>query len=225
VTSSINLGADPRALRRCLSASRLAGYEYHCGGDWDTVLALYVWNTEMTGALRETMGHLEVALRNTLASRLARRHRGLGRPRNWLDDPAGELDVQARVDIDEARRRVQRNRKPLTSDQVISELSFGFWRYLLARRYATTLWPDLAGGFPRSPDRNRATIDGPVRGLHLLRNRLAHHQRIWTEPLTSQWADIATLLGYINTDYATRAIGSSRLPGLLMGCPVPLPRT
>lgn len=179
----------------------------------------------MTGALWEAMGYLEVALRNTLASRLARRHRRLGRPGNWLDDPAGELDVQARDDIGAARRRVQRNRKPLTFDQVISELGFGFWRYLLARRYATTLWPDLAGGFPHSPDRNRATIDAPVRKLHLLRNRLAHHQRIWTEPLTSQWAHIATILGYINTDYATWATGSSRVPRLLTGCPVPLPRT
>ena len=188
VTGSIKLAVDPRALRRCISASRLAGYESHCGGDWRVTLELYAWNTEMTGAMWETMGHLEVALRNALSFRLARRHRRLHRVGDWLDDPACELDTEARTDIAQARRRVQRNRKPLTQDQVISELGFGFWRFLLAKRYATTLWPDLAGGFPNSPDRNRATVDGPVRRIHLLRNRLAHHQRIWTESLPERWA-------------------------------------
>jgi hypothetical protein len=223
VTGSIKLAVDPRALRRCISASRLAGYESHCGGDWRVTLELYAWNTEMTGAMWETMGHLEVALRNALSFRLARRHRRLHRVGDWLDDPAYELDTEARTDVAQARRRVQRNRKPLTQDQVISELGFGFWRFLLAKRYATTLWPDLAGGFPNSPDRNRATVDGPVRRIHLLRNRLAHHQRIWTESLPERWADMAAVLGFIDRDFGKWAVESSRVPGLLAACPVSLP--
>jgi hypothetical protein len=177
----------------------------------------------MTGAMWETMGHLEVALRNALSFRLARRHRRLHRVGDWLDDPAYELDTEARTDVAQARRRVQRNRKPLTQDQVISELGFGFWRFLLAKRYATTLWPDLAGGFPNSPDRNRATVDGPVRRIHLLRNRLAHHQRIWTESLPERWADMAAVLGFIDRDFGKWAVESSRVPGLLAACPVSLP--
>jgi len=59
----------------------------------------------MTAAFWEPMGHLEVALRNTLDDRLAR-HRRLERLGSWLDDPAQELSNRARLDIAGARDRL-----------------------------------------------------------------------------------------------------------------------
>lgn len=73
-------------------------------------------------------------------------------------------------------------RKPTSDGQVISELSFGFRRFLLARRYQGQLWPDLATGFPHTPSRRRQLVEDPVVRLHEFRNRLAHHQRVVSEP-------------------------------------------
>ena len=42
----------------------------------------------------------------------------------------------------------------------------------------TGLWPDLASGFPHTPDRQLGTIEDPLARLHVFRNRLAHHQRV-----------------------------------------------
>lgn len=212
-------------LLRCISSPRLAEYLAYCGGDLDAALELYRWNTEITGAMWETVGHLEVALRNTLADRLAVRHGRLRRTGSWLDDPARELDEPARADIAKARDRVRRNRKPASDGQTISELSFGFWRFLLARRYATTLWPDLASGFPHSPNRARATIEAPVKRLHVFRNRLAHHQRVWTEPLGARWTDMCDVLRYIHPDLHHWSTQHSRVPAVLMACPVTRPHS
>ena len=219
MTSHINPVTEPPALLRCLSVARLASYQAHCGGDLPAAIALYEWNAELTGAMWETIGHLEVALRNAMSDRLSLRHQLLDRPGSWLDDPFGELDRAARDDIAKACDRVRRNRKPVTEDQIISELGFGFWRYLLTRRYATTLWPDLAAAFPNSPSRSRATVDNPVRRLHLFRNRLAHHQRVWTAPLGDHWADMTAVLGYIDAEFMRWAMRTSRVPAMLAGRP------
>jgi hypothetical protein len=210
-------------LLRGISAPRLNEYRTYCGGDLDAALELYRWNTEMTGAMWETIGHVEVALRNSLADRLTDRHSRLRRPGSWLDDPTFELDRQARDDIAKARDRVRRNGKQPSDGQTISELNFGFWRFLFARRYATTLWPDLASGFPHSPNRTRATVERPVRRLHVFRNRLAHHQRIWTEPLAERWNDMCSVLRYIDPDLCTWATRHSRVAVVLARCPVSLP--
>lgn len=58
-------------------------------------------------------------------------------------------------DIVKARRRVRAKTKAPTDGQIISKLGFGFWRFLVARRYQTERWPDLASGFRYAPNRAR----------------------------------------------------------------------
>src|SRR5436305_11941576 len=114
----------------------------------------------------EILGHLEVILRNRFADQLAQRRRQRGRQSSWLDALGRQLDRKGAADIAKARARVQSKGKPISDGQVVAELSFGFWRYLLSRRYSTTLWPTMASGFPNSPDRNWTTIERPVVRLH-----------------------------------------------------------
>jgi hypothetical protein len=105
------------------------------------------------------------------------RHAKLGRVGTWLDDPTNELTERARADIREARSRVRGKGKAPTEPQIVSELSFGFWRYLISKRNLK-LWPDLAAGFPSAPNRSLKTIEDPFIRLLDLRNRVAHQQRI-----------------------------------------------
>jgi hypothetical protein len=98
---------QPQDLERLFSAERLSTYIDHCGGDFPAAVELYRWNSAITAAFWEPIGHLEVALRNTLDDRLAARHRRLERSGSWLDDPAQELSGRARLDIAGARDRVR----------------------------------------------------------------------------------------------------------------------
>lgn len=210
-------------LARCLSAPRLAGYLLECQGDRTAALALYQWNTEASAAFWESLAHLEVAFRNTLADRLAHRHGSRRRAGSWLDDPSGELDAEARKEIQRARTRVSKKGKPASDGQTVAELSFGFWRYLLARRYTTTLWPDLASGFPHAPNRALQTLEDPVSRLHVFRNRIAHHERIWTEPLSDRYSNLRDVLGYIDPMMAQWVVQRSRIPAVLAACPIGRP--
>lgn len=187
---------SPSDLERLFSAERLSTYIAHCGGDFAVAVEMYRWNAAITATFWEPIGHLEVALRNSLDDRLAARHRRLGRPGSWLDDPAGELPGRARLDIAGARDRVRQKGKRASDGQTISELSFGFWRFLITRKL-TGLWPDLASGFPHAPDRRRETVEAPLSRLHVFRNRLAHHQRVWSHAPEERYEDLLVLAGYI----------------------------
>lgn len=198
-------------LERHLSQDRLSTYVTECRGRLDDALQLYAWNSAVSGAFWEQLGHVEVVLRNTLDGRLVARHAHRRRPGTWLDDPARELTQRARDDIARARSRIVGKGKPPTHGQVVSELSFGFWRFLISKTYSGTLWPDLASGFPHAPKRALNTVEHPVRQLHEFRNRLGHHQRIWSEPLLDRHREMTDLIGYVDPDVALWVAHVSRV--------------
>lgn len=218
-----SVGVVTRRARQLFGRPRFIGYLQHCGGNEHAALEFYRWNNATSAAMWEVLGYLEIALRNALAARMSDRHRRKHRGGSWLDDPLEELDTNSRDDILKARGRVVRKSKPASDGQTIAELSFGFWRYLLARRYSSNLWPDLAGAFPHAPDRARETVELPVIRLHDFRNRLAHHERIWTAPLRELHAEMLRLLAYVDGDLSSWVADQSRVAELLSSCPQPLP--
>ena len=152
------------ALVEHLSGDRLSTYLAARDDNLDAAVVLYAWNGEVTGAFWEHLGHVEVSLRNTLDARLAARHDRLRRADTWLDDPARELTERARKDIATARSRVKAGKRG-SHGQVLSKLSFGFWRFLVSKTCSGRFWPDLASGFPHAPNRSLTTIETPVREL------------------------------------------------------------
>jgi hypothetical protein len=209
---------SPSDLERLFSAERLSTYLAHCNGDFAAAVEMYRWNSAITAAFWEPIGHLEVALRNTLDDRLAARHLRLGRPESWLDDPAQELSSRARLDIAGARDRVRQKGKRASDGQTISELSFGFWRFLITKKL-TGLWPDLASGFPHAPDRQLGTVESPLARLHVFRNRLAHHQRVWSHAPEEHYEDLLTLAGYIDPALPAWITATSKVPQTLSARP------
>ncbi len=118
-------------LEQLFSPERLSTYVAQRDDDFDATVELYRWNASVTAAFWEPIGHLEVALRNALSAQLADRHRRLGRNGSWLDDPNCDLTARARDDIAAARVRVRQKGKQASEGQTISELSLGFWRFLV----------------------------------------------------------------------------------------------
>lgn len=152
---------------------------------------LYQWNTEVSAAFFASLQGFEVVLRNALARRLAVLHSVFGMPGEWYDDPRGILDDRGTQDIAEARRRILRQRRPVTPGRMVSELSFGFWRYLLTSRYEQSLWtPALRHAFSGLRPQRRREVADRVARLHLVRNRLAHHEPLHRRDLTADFADL-----------------------------------
>ncbi|NJP65184.1 Abi family protein [Streptomyces spiramenti] len=208
--------SDGKALIELISPDRMSPYLAACGGDATAALALYRWNSNISAAFFEPIGHLEIMLRNALDAQLVARQERRGRATEWYIDQQVPLSSRARADIAQARDRAGRGGTSATPrGKVIAELSFGFWRFLLARQYKTTLWPDLAGAFPYAPNRAVTTVEDPIKRLHTFRNRIAHHEGIWHMPLEDRRNDIHAVLGFITPLAATWVADTSRINDIL----------
>jgi len=212
-----NTTISEQNLVRLLSRERLSSYVSEVGS-FDRAIVLYRWNAAISAAFWPAIGHVEVALRNAMTASLTARHHQFVRAESWLDDRARELDPRLRFHIAAARRRVLQRGKNVSESQTISELGFGFWRFLITRRH-TALWPDIASAFPGAPDRRRETVEEPVARLHELRNRIAHHQRIWNRDLAAHYADLLLVAGYLDADLPDWIGRSCTVPGLLRARP------
>ncbi|MEU9480770.1 hypothetical protein [Streptomyces sp. NPDC048191] len=198
-----------------ISTARFAPYLAACGGDTAAALSLYRWNGEAAAAFFEPLGHLEIMLRNAMDARLVHRQQRRQRTTEWYDDPTVPLSDKARADIRTARQRAQRGGAVTPRGKIIAELGFGFWRFLLARQYRATLWPDLAGAFPHAPSRALTLVEDPVQRLHKLRNRIAHRRGIWTMPLAARHDDLRTVISYIDPAASAWVAASSRVADVL----------
>lgn len=112
-------------------------------------------------------------------------------------------------------------RRPETPGRVVAELNFGFWKFLLAKRYEATLWTGyLRHAFPNLTPQNRATVYRALDELHTVRNRVAHHEPIHRRDLTADTLTIYRLLDWIDTDVRAWAVTLSRLQPIIAARPL-----
>ncbi|MFT3799138.1 hypothetical protein [Microbacterium sp.] len=209
---------DTAPIAAALSPERLAPYLRATGGDPSAAVRLYEWNLAVSGALYEALGILEVVLRNALSTQLAAHHGTL--TGYWYDDPLDVLSDLAHQDIAAARRRVQKLRRPETSGRVVAELSFGFWKFLLAKRYEATLWTGcLRHAFPNLQPQSRAVVYRALDELHTVRNRIAHHEPIHSRDVTTDTLTIYRLLDWMDADVRAWAVSLSRLRPIIAARP------
>ncbi len=213
---------DPlaRVLEDRLSSERLRPYRAAVGGDLDLAIGLYEWNSATAGAFFETLGHFEVLLRNALHDQLSAWHTAAGRPGHWYEDPAAVLDARRHADVASARDRIRRERQTETPGKVVAELNFGFWRFLLDRRYQTMLWaPALRRAFPHLQPQRRDLVYSPVYELNRLRNRIAHHEPIHARNLSDRHDDLLRVTGFIDPAAQAWLSSLSRVPAVLRSRP------
>ena len=160
-------------------------------GNVRAALTLYQWNVEMSSAVYKMLHLVEVFLRNAIDTRLrvwntTQIDPRTGRPHGeaWLLDPSRLIERIVRSEeIDKAVRRARlavkdssTGPRALTHDDVLAQLMFGTWRFLLPGRDSgrQLLWQDaISEAFPglQRPVRD---LVRDVDRLHRLRNRVAH---------------------------------------------------
>ncbi|HIW94987.1 MAG TPA: hypothetical protein H9867_00635 [Candidatus Corynebacterium gallistercoris] len=186
-------------VRVALSSSHLATFQQACQSD-EAALDLYKWNVKASAGVLELTGIVEVFLRNALDQTLTDWMHTQDHQESWIDSVP--LNQRGKADIATAKTRASRRRRAYTHNDIIAELSFGFWRYLLENRYYTSLWiPAIHKAFPNaSTDLRRRANDVQliVRGLHELRNRAAHHEPIITRNLRNDVTNALLLLEWID---------------------------
>lgn len=168
---------------KLLSKARLRPYEKdHC--DPEIFLQKYQANVLISEAFFPTLHYLEVLLRNRLDQVLTRIFGN-----QWLLQPPSVLKL-SEVDIQKIQK-LQRNwflRKkiPMHHDDMVAQMSFGFWCSFFHKRFDPILWHKkgvLREVFPYlSPDlRKRSLLEAKIFAIKELRNRIAHHEPIWNQ--------------------------------------------
>lgn len=198
-----------------LSAPRLGRYARAAGSACP--LELYRHNCRLSSAAFELIGWFEIAWRNAI-DRAILAHRPSEAP-HWLFDRSFPLQPRTRAKVEKAIATVRASgvRRPIP-DQVIAELTLGFWRFT-TRGYATTIWaPYLSRAFPYAPRRPQpAEVDAMIRPITLLRNRIAHHEPIFERPgiIRDRVDDMLRIGGWINPAIAHWWRGNATISDVL----------
>jgi hypothetical protein len=203
-------------MARDLSLPRLRRYIRAAHGDAQVAERLYWWNIEVSAALVGPLHCLELTLRNALHNALVRHH---GRPDWWVVAP---LNERGRRLVDAARRSCERrlrgSRLPRsTPDDMVAELTLGFWVSLLshASGYDRYFWvPVLHAAFPHYRGR-RGDLHDELTTLVLLRNRVMHHEPVHHRHLAADHDTIYRVLGYLSPELAKEAQAMDRFPAVL----------
>lgn len=225
--------ADPpqwsdAAIVDLLTGERLRSYFAATNGDVDDVMRLYEWNIEAAAAVISLISMTEVIVRNALDAALVswsqRRNPGI----SWFD--SAPLDPRGRADVIHARERAIRRRPHEVHGKVIAELPFGFWRFLTASRYLTTLWiPALAAAFPHGHHdlgQRRRLVEQRMQRLSFVRNRAAHHEPIHQRDLRRDVDDAITLTGWVSPDAAGWLRAHERVTAVYLNKPLgPAPKS
>ncbi len=178
-------------LEKSISSERFSTYLNETSGNKEEALQLYWWNSKVSAEFYIPLQGLEITLRNSL-HQVCTDHFGA---ENWyetapLDRVGGEL-------VDKAKWKVQRLHQTITPPHVVAELSFGFWLSLLNKQYHQSFWiPFLHKAFPHA-SKPRAEIHRTLDHLRLFRNRIAHHEPIFSRHLAEDYQSIMTTVSWI----------------------------
>lgn len=200
----------PAWVHLALSPARFDPYRKACGGDTAAALRLYWWNIEVSGAFYGPLHCLEIALRNALHDRLRRMH---GRFDWWAVAP---LDADGHRRVDQAKADLRwRGVVAPCADDVVAELTFGFWVSLLSRRYDRRFWvPVLHTAFPHYRGR-RDDLHRDLNTMRLFRNRVMHYEPVHDRPLSQRHATLYRMLDHLGPDFAAEVRRLDRVPQVL----------
>lgn len=211
-------------LEDLISPARYQRYRAAARGDTARAARLYMWNCELSAAYWPSIALVEVAIRNAIDIQLCS-HLGVTREQGWhpevlADQPRIHLTEKERDKIKKSLDAFDRKHNPPgqprsaepTGGDIVADLSLGFWVSLVGegipRRHANVydyfqkLWrPFLYKAFPHYGPVGRSA-PGPLRNglrtFELLRNRVAHHEHIFTLNHAHNLDNIVNLAGYID---------------------------
>lgn len=207
------------AIELWIAEPRFRSYLDACQGDHDRAVGLYQWNVRISAAFFEDLHHLEVLLRNAIDMQFPDTPPAAEVPIAglWLTD-RNLMTERSLVLVDEAQQRIRNVGKPVTRDRLVGALSFGFWLALFSKHYEELWRKKTRLAFPNG-DGKRLQVMKYLRPTHLFRNRIAHHDAIFSFDLDKRHEEMMDLAELIDSDAAAYIFRETRVPVLLRSKP------
>lgn len=200
-------------IKDVLSASRLSPYMNKAQGDVRAAMRWYWWNIEVSAAFYASPHCLEVALRNSLHQRLTTEFKRA----DWWD--VAMLNTSGQRIVREAQRKLTSRARSHTPDDIVAELSFGFWFSLISKAYDRALWvPCLHKALPHYRG-SRGRLHDDLYAMLLFRNRVMHYEPIHHRHLEADHQTIHRLMGYISPEMVELLRSYDRAEAVLLQRP------
>lgn len=176
--------SDLTAVEAVLSTPRISTYVAAAGGDLGRALELYAWNAHISASLMLPAHFAEVAVRNVVDEALS----DVYGPR-WPWDGAFERSLPKPSRWSRERKILIDARDHPTTGKVVADLKFVFWEKMFTARHDIRVWdqrilmlfPHAPGGMTARELRGRVARD--LEAIRRLRNRLAHHEPIFSRDI------------------------------------------
>jgi hypothetical protein len=186
------MSTEPDWIRDALSSARFAPYLSKAGGDLEAAVDWCWWNIGISAAFYTPLHCLEVALRNAMHRQLTAT---FGRTDWWKVAP---LDKGGLRRVEETYSKLSGPARPLKDDDVVAQLSFGFWVSLVNGTYHRRLWiPCLHRAFPHYKG-SQKSLRANLHPILELRNRIMHYEPIHHRHLKADHEKILGLVGYLS---------------------------
>lgn len=161
-------------------------------------LNIYQINIQLCEAMYPCLHTVEVVLRNSIHTVLKDRY-----GQDWFSCQELQLEEREREEISKAIVKLQRLGYTEISDRIISEMTFGFWKSLIQKKfYENSVWKPccksiFSGAKPRELDLKM--IRRKIQRILDLRNKVFHHECVWNnEKLCEIYEDIYQFIFWIN---------------------------
>ncbi len=179
-----------------ISEPRFATYLRYCRNDREKALVLYQWNLEISAAFVIPLHVLEVGIRNVVVEALEDVHTS-----NWPWTQGFIISLPNPSSGYSPRKHLQGvARQQPTMGKVVAELSLIFWERMFTKRHDARIWDRhikalfINASPALSVPKLRASIYEDLRRIRVLRNRIAHHEPIFSRDLAADYDTINTLL-------------------------------
>lgn len=177
-----------------ISLSRVSSYRSMFAPSNDLELyGIYCWNESVTNGFSTLLATVEITLRNSFHREFSRRYGtpSIGLNTHWYDDLI--LSPKSVTKISDIRGHYRWRHNAPDPGDIISGLSFGFWKHLLDVTQATDgsavplndiltdLLPNYRNGSPAhwAKQANQDKLYSRLETAWDMRNRIAHHEPIW----------------------------------------------
>jgi hypothetical protein len=200
-----------------LSPPRFATYLREVNGDRHKALELYLWNTELSAALFVLLQFCEVAVRNAAVQAIEAEFGP-----NWHLNRGFVYTLAASKGRYQPRRDLTACAAALpTAGKVVAELKFAFWQYLFVKAHDGRLWnKHFSQIFPAydaalSIEIARTQVYSDLEVVRRLRNRIAHHEPIFSRNLADDKDRIFRLITWRRPAAATWLASFEKVSNLL----------
>ncbi len=186
------------SLKISFSEAKLDAFRGNKTNDLD-VIAEYIWHTSICESFYPLLHNLEVGFRNGMNRAISNKFNN----NSWIQNQTNFLGNKSQNEIRKATQELNRFNKPVTSNRLVAEMTFGFWTQLLSTQYQTVFWNKRSfydDVFQKLPVklRKRQFLADRFHNIRKFRNRVFHHERVLHNNLTKMHDEILDTIGLIN---------------------------